>query len=75
MNRWCFPYRPTLGWSDSQPSPETYIPKDRRKDETLDEYQARKEDEWANKNVFIKVLCKPDTSARISASRINVKGT
>jgi hypothetical protein len=42
--------------SDSQPSPETYIPKDRRKDETLDEYQARKEDEWAEQECFYKGL-------------------
>jgi hypothetical protein len=39
---------------DDLPSQETYMPKDRRKDETIDEYLARKQGEWDEQECFYK---------------------
>ena len=39
---------------DSLPPPESYIPKDRKKDETVFEYMDRKTDEWEERECFYK---------------------
>lgn len=36
--------------NDALPPPETYIPKDRKTDESLQEYMERKHDEWEEKD-------------------------
>jgi hypothetical protein len=39
---------------DALPPPETYLPKDRRKDETIFDYTARKTDEWEERDCSFK---------------------
>jgi hypothetical protein len=45
-----------LGRLPPMPAPETYLPRDLRKDETLVEYTERKNDEWDEKSCFYKGL-------------------
>ncbi len=41
---------------DQLPPPESFLPKDRKKDETIFEYQERKDDEWEEKACAYKGL-------------------
>jgi hypothetical protein len=41
---------------DQVPPPASFLPTDRKKDETFSEYLERKEDEWGEKDCFYKGL-------------------